>query len=95
MKLRFHPLALKEFKRLEASHKAFFRKKLKKLLTRQKLPLPRNRLRGFEGNCYKIKLKAAGLRLVYHYEGERLTILVLAVGKRERNIVYEFARTRS
>ena len=39
-------------------------------------------------DCYKIKLQAAGLRLVYRVEEQKLLILVLAVGKRERGEIY-------
>ena len=31
-------------------------------------------------NCYKIKLRGAGYRLVYRVEDERIVILVLAIG---------------
>ena len=36
-------------------------------------------------NCYKIKLKSPGIRLVYRVEDDRLVILVLAIGRRERD----------
>ena len=42
-------------------------------------------------NCYKIKLRGAGYRLVYRVEDERIVILVLAIGKRERSAVYQQA----
>jgi len=45
-------------------------------------------------DCYKIKLRGAGYRLVYRVEDERIVILVLAVGKRERSSVYEQAAKR-
>ena len=54
---------------------------------------PANRLRGLEG-CYKIKLRAAGVRLVYKVEDGELVILVVAVGKRDKNAVYDTARER-
>ncbi|MEO5492879.1 MAG: type II toxin-antitoxin system RelE/ParE family toxin [Sphingomonas sp.] len=42
-----------------------------------------------------MKLRAAGYRLVYRVEEQRLTVVVVAVGKRERNAVYKAAAKRS
>lgn len=39
-------------------------------------------------NCYKIKLRSAGYRLVYEVEGGRVVVTVVAIGKRERGEVY-------
>lgn len=90
----FHKKALKEFERTEKAAQTAFRKKLIKLASRQEMPSPQNALHGFPQGYYKIKLKRAGLRLVYKYDGEKLTILVISVGKRERSVVYEVARAR-
>lgn len=46
-------------------------------------------------DCYKIKLRGAGYRLVYRIEEERIVILVVAIGKRERGNVYDSARSRA
>ncbi len=45
-------------------------------------------------DCYKIKLKAAGYRLVYKVIDERIVVSVIAVGKRERSSVYDQAKKR-
>ena len=45
-------------------------------------------------NRYKIKLRSAGYRLVYEVRDENLIVLVIAVGKRERNVVYDTAAKR-
>ncbi|AOE87705.1 RelE toxin [Pseudomonas sp. TCU-HL1] len=45
-------------------------------------------------DCFKIKLRAAGYRLVYRVEDERITVVVISVGKRERGLVYNRARNR-
>jgi mRNA interferase RelE/StbE len=95
LRLKFHKQALKEYAGLEKTARSSFRKKLTKLVKREELPSPKNALRGFDRpGCYKIKLKKSGLRLVYHYDGENLVILVIAVGKRQRNVVYEVAQAR-
>ena len=51
------------------------------------------RLSGLPG-CYKIKLRAAGYRLVYQVDDAVVTVVVVAVGKRERNAVYRVASER-
>ena len=45
----------------------------------------RSKLRG-STNRYKIKLRAAGFRLIYEVRDQQ--VLVLAVGKRDRNAAY-------
>lgn len=94
LELLFDVDALKEYQRIDAAHRKAFANKLKKLATRREQPSPKNALHGFPPGYYKIKLRNAGLRLVYHYDGKKLVILVIAVGKRERNVVYEAARAR-
>ncbi len=43
---------------------------------------------------YKINLRAAGYRLVYRVNDDTVTVLVVAVGKRERAEVYKTAKRR-
>ena len=43
----------------------------------------------------KIKLRSAGYRLVYRIEDARVTIVVIAVGRRERGEIYDKARLRA
>jgi mRNA interferase RelE/StbE len=45
-------------------------------------------------NLYKIKLRSVGYRLVYEVDDYRIVVLVLAVGQRNRNLVYNKAATR-
>ena len=45
-------------------------------------------------DCYKIKLKNAGYRLVYQVDDNRIVVIVVAVGKRENLIVYRVAGKR-
>ena len=45
-------------------------------------------------DCYKIKLRTAGYRLVYRVEDDILYVTVIAVGKREHLKVYETAHRR-
>ena len=45
-------------------------------------------------DCYKIKLRSAGYRLVYEVRDQEVVVSVVAVGKRERNEVYKIAIKR-
>ncbi|MCX7088368.1 MAG: type II toxin-antitoxin system RelE/ParE family toxin [Methylococcales bacterium] len=45
-------------------------------------------------DCYKIKLRKAGFRHVYEVRKQKWVILVVAIGKRERNAVYKTAVKR-
>lgn len=90
-KLEFLPSALKEWNKLGATLRNQFKKKLA-----ERLSSPRvagDALRGMPEH-YKIKLRSAGYRLVYRIEDERITVVVVAVGKRERSEVYDTAKKR-
>jgi mRNA interferase RelE/StbE len=43
---------------------------------------------------YKIKLRQLGYRLVYSVEDKTITVTVIAIGKRNRNEVYDLALSR-
>lgn len=89
--LEFVESALKEWKKLDASIRNQFGKKLK-----ERLPEPHivsARLAGMP-DCYKIKLRAAGYRLVYQVQDDRLVVVVVAVGRRDRNEAYRIAAGR-
>lgn len=68
----------------------------KHLAARLKNPhIPKSKLSGNNlRNCYKIKLRAAGYRLVYEAEDSKLIVLVIAVGKRDKNAVCKAAQQR-
>jgi len=89
--LKFDKRALKEWNKLDAVVKAQFKKKLTERLEQPELKS--FKISGAE-NCYKIKLRAAGYRLVYQVINNEVVVLVLAVGKRERNAVYKSALNR-
>ena len=92
--LKFDERALAEWHKLEVQIQKQFKKKLTKLLSGVETPSPRARVSGLGPGYYKIKQRSSGYRLVYKYEDKKLVILVIAVGKRNRNIVYDVARTR-
>jgi mRNA interferase RelE/StbE len=89
--LRFKEEAKKEWDRLDPVIREHFAKKL-----RQRRDNPRvdsARLSGMP-DCYKIKLRQAGYRLVYEVRDHEVVIVVIAVGKRERSAVYKIAAKR-
>ena len=89
--LEFLPSAKKEWDKLGSTIRQQFVKKL-----RDRLELPRvasAALRGMPDH-YKIKLRQLGYRLVYRVDDGTVTVLVVAVGKRERGDVYTAARER-
>lgn len=91
-RLKFLPVALREWKKLDASVRKQLKKKLAEVLEKPKIPA--NRLRKFE-NHYKIKLRTSGYRLVYEVIDEEIVVLVIAVGKRDNNKIYQAAEKRT
>lgn len=89
--LEFLEEALAEWHRLDGSIKAQFKKKLAERLSEPRLPSAK--LSGHPDR-YKIKLRSIGYRLVYEVLDGRLIVLVVAVGKRDKNAVYKAAEGR-
>lgn len=89
--LAFRESALKEWKKLDPPIREQFKKKLAERLVRPRVESAR--LSGMP-DCYKIRLKSAGYRLVYRVEDKTVTVVVVAVGRRERNLVYKIAVNR-
>ncbi|MCC8465569.1 type II toxin-antitoxin system RelE family toxin [Photorhabdus bodei] len=88
----FDERALKEWYKLDQSIRDQFKKKLRKL---QNNPyIESARLHGNLADCFKIKLRSSGFRLVYQVIEEEIVILVIAVGKREDAKTYEIACKR-
>ena len=89
--LEFLPSARKEWDNLDKSIRNQFARKLAERLTNPRIASAS--LTGM-ADCYKIKLRSAGYRLVYRVEDERITVVVIAVGRRDRNAVYLAAAKR-
>lgn len=90
-KLVFEKRALKEWEKLGHPIKAQFKKKLSERLEMPRVPA--DKLSG-HADRYKIKLRAAGYRLVYQVLDEQIVVCVIAVGKREHSDIYQAAATR-
>lgn len=90
-KLVFKEQAWKEWKKLDATLQTQFKKKLQERLVQPCVESAR--FKGLEA-CYKIKLRGAGYRLVYQVREQELIVSVIAVGKRDRNQVYQSSSER-
>ena len=90
--LAFLDEALKEWRKLDHTTREQFKTKLAERLQNPKIPSAR--LHGARER-YKIKLRSAGYRLVYQVKDHELLVVVVAVGKRDRNEVYKIADNRT
>ena len=88
-RLEFLPSARQEWEKLGAPLREQFKTKLAERLSNPRVPA--DSMRGMT-NHFKIKLRAAGYRLVYRVDEE--AVVVIAVGKREGSAVYEVAKRR-
>ena len=89
--LAFLEVSLKEWEKLDRNIKTQFKKKLEERLETPRVPSAK--LHGHDDR-YKIKLRSIGYRLAYQVNDDVLVVLVVAVGKRERNAVYKAAESR-
>jgi len=89
--LAFKESALKEWRKLDESVRKQFKKKLAERLERPRVEA--DRLRSLS-DCYKVKLKNAGYRLVYQVDDLQVLVVVIAVGKRDRLSAYRAATKR-
>ena len=89
--LKFLPAARKEWDKLDGNIQLQFLKVLKRRLEEPRVP--KSALAGMP-DCYKIKLRDLGYRLVYRVDSGKVVMVVLAAGKRERSEVYAVAVKR-
>lgn len=89
--LEFDKRALKEWHKLGDTVRHQFKKKLVAVLENPKIEA--NRLSDLP-NCYKIKLRTAGYRLVYQVLDQEVLVFVVAVDKREHEAAYQKATER-
>ncbi|MCX7173047.1 MAG: type II toxin-antitoxin system RelE/ParE family toxin [Proteobacteria bacterium] len=89
--LAFVTDALKEWERLDRPIREKFKTKLAERLEAPRVPSAK--LSGHKDR-YKIKLRSAGYRLVYEVRDKQVVVIVVAVGRRDRNAVYKAAAAR-
>ncbi len=90
-RLVFLESAKKEWDKLAPIIQNQFKKKLQEQVINPYIP--KDKLIGVE-SCYKIKLKSVGYRLVYRVIEEKVIVQVVAIAKRDKNVVYELMRSR-
>lgn len=90
-KLEFKKSALKEWEKLGDTIKQQFKKKLQERLENPHVP---SAALSTMKDAYKIKLRQAGYRLVYTVEDKKIIVTVVAIGKRNKNEIYDLALSR-
>lgn len=83
--LKFIPSAKKEWDKLDNSVKQMFKKAILKRLDNPFILS--SKLKNLPIECYKIKLRTAGYRLIYTIENNELILLVLIIDRRD--VVYD------
>lgn len=93
-KVEFLPEAAQEFEALDGSLKKIAAKQIDKLVERPELGEPLGKRMGIDLTGYrKIYFGKKGYRIVYEIQRQRLVILIIGIGKRERAEIYrEVAR---
>ncbi|MFK3659555.1 type II toxin-antitoxin system RelE/ParE family toxin [Scandinavium sp. NPDC088450] len=89
--LDFDERALRDWRKLGSTVREQLKKKLAEILENPKVEA--NKLRGLP-DCYKIKLRQSGYRLIYQVIDERVVVFVVAIGKREKGDAYAEAIRR-
>jgi mRNA interferase RelE/StbE len=90
-RLQFLPAAKAEWDKLDGSIRQQFAKVLLRRLDNPRVPAAALTAMS---DCYKIKLRSTGFRLVYRVQDEALILLTIAVGKRDKSAVYDTAKLR-
>lgn len=88
--IRFTKAAQKEWEKLDDSVKCLFARKLNERRENPRIPSAALSIK----DCYKIKLRSQGYRLVYRVVDDQLLVVVIAVGKRDNMAVYKVAESR-
>lgn len=89
--LEFDERALKEWRKLGDTIREQLKKKLAAILLNPRVEA--NRLHSLP-DCYKIKLRSSGYRLVYQVIEHEVVVFVVAVDKREGEEAYRKASER-
>lgn len=89
--LAFVESALKEWRKLAPGIREALKRKLAERLEQPHVPSAR---RHGMPDGYKIKLRTAGYRLVYQVDDKVVVVTVIAVGRRDKGLVYLTAKKR-
>jgi mRNA interferase RelE/StbE len=86
--LQFGRHALKQWLRLDLSIRKQFTRKLDKILDHPHVLS--TKMHGYK-DAYRVKLRKAGYRLGYRVLDEKVVVVVISVGVRDKNRVFDFA----
>lgn len=89
--LEFDVRAYKEWQKLGDTIRQQLKRKVVEILENPRVEA--NKLRNLP-DCYKIKLRSSGYRLIYQVRDKTVTIFVVAIGKREAEQAYKEANKR-
>jgi len=92
-KLVFTESARKELKRLQGDVKEQAKKQIKKICANPEIGVPLGNKGGYNlTGCYKKEFyKHKQYRIVYRVDRNTVTIVIIAIGKRDKFAVYEMA----
>jgi mRNA interferase RelE/StbE len=90
-RLKFLSDAEREWRKLDSNTRDQFKKKLAERLEHPRMPSAQ--LRDAKDR-YKIKLRTSGYRLVYEVRDAEIVVLVIAIGKRDKDAIYLAAAKR-
>ncbi|MEO8385708.1 MAG: type II toxin-antitoxin system RelE/ParE family toxin [Betaproteobacteria bacterium] len=90
--LAFVDSALKEWRKLTPQIREQFKARLRERLDHPHVPSAR--LHGLP-TCYRIKLRSVGYRLVYQVDDKIVLVTVIAVGRRDKGLIYLTAGKRT
>ncbi len=89
-KVEFLPEAAREFEALDGSLKRVVAKQIDKLAERPELGEPLGKRMGIDLTGYrKTYFGKKGYRIVYEILRDRLVVLIIGIGKRERAEIYQ------
>jgi mRNA interferase RelE/StbE len=89
-KVEFLPEAAREFEALDGSLKKIAAKQIDKLTERPELGEPLGKRMGIDLTGYrKIYFGKKSYRIVYELQRQRLVVLIIGIGKREREEIYK------
>jgi len=87
--VKFLPEAAREFEALDGSLKKLAAKQIDKLAEKPELGEPLGKRMGIDLTGYrKIYFGKRGYRIVYEIQRQKLVILIIGIGKRERAEIY-------
>lgn len=88
-KIEFLPDAAQEFEALDGSLKKIAAKQIEKLAERPELGEPLGKRMGIDLTGYrKIYFGKKAYRIVYEIQRQKLVVLIIGIGKRERAEIY-------